>query len=150
MCEVAWNWVWSALDIVSIILTSWGWDKMADEIFKWIFLTENDWISYRIHHKMGPFGNKTVMIKTMDWHRPSIIRTSDGLVFWCIYTVSENENPYSGWCLSVVIISLSSNNIYFACECDYMCDATFVSVSVWGGGGGGGYDMWYDKSSLAV
>ena len=45
----------------------------ADEIFKWIFLNENVWISIKISLKFvprGPISNITALVQIMAWRRP--------------------------------------------------------------------------------
>ena len=53
-------------------LTYWGRDKMA-EIFKWVFLDENVWISNKISSKFvlwGPINNIPALVQIMAWRRP--------------------------------------------------------------------------------
>ena len=48
---------------------------LTDDIFKWIFLNENMWISIRISLKFvprGPINNIPVLAQIMAWHRPMI------------------------------------------------------------------------------
>ena len=59
------------------ILTHWGQDKMAaifpDDIFKWIFLNENVWISINISLNFvprGPINNIPTLVQVMAWRRP--------------------------------------------------------------------------------
>ena len=45
----------------------------ADDIFKWIFLNENIWISIKISLKFvskGPFNNNPALVQIMAWCRP--------------------------------------------------------------------------------
>ena len=45
----------------------------ADDIFKWIFLNENDWISLKISLQFvpkGPINNIPALVQTMAWRRP--------------------------------------------------------------------------------
>ena len=55
-------------------LTHWDRDKMdADDIFKWIFLNENVWISIKISLKFVPHGsiyNIPALVQMMAWRRP--------------------------------------------------------------------------------
>ena len=58
-------------------LTYWGRDKMArhfpDDIFKWIFLNENVWISINISLKFvrkGPINNIPTIVQVMAWRWP--------------------------------------------------------------------------------
>ena len=41
-----------------------------DDIFKWIFLNENVWMSIRISLKFVPINNIPALVRIMDWRRP--------------------------------------------------------------------------------
>ena len=60
-----------------LLLTHWGWDKLAalfaDDIFKCIFLDEYIWILTDISLKFVPWGlinNIPALVQIMAWHRP--------------------------------------------------------------------------------
>ena len=50
-----------------------NWRHFADDIFKWIFLNENVWISIEMSLKFvprGPINNIPALVQIMAWHRP--------------------------------------------------------------------------------
>ena len=67
---------WPPEDVV-VVLTHWGWDKMAamfaGDIFKCIFLNENVWILIKISLKFvheGPIDYIPLLDQIMAWRRP--------------------------------------------------------------------------------
>ena len=66
-----------------------------DDVFKYISLNENVWISIKISQKFVPKGsiyNIPSLIQIMARWQQAIIWTNDGLGLWCIYTsLSINE-----------------------------------------------------------
>ena len=61
--------LWTCL----FILTHWGRDKMADDIFKCLFLNKNVWISLKISLKFLPKvrnNNIPTLVQIMAWRRP--------------------------------------------------------------------------------
>ena len=69
--------MWSTLDIVKCWLNtlrpSQNGRLFPDEIFKWVFLNENIWISIKISPKFvpkGPISNIPVLVQIMAWRRP--------------------------------------------------------------------------------
>ena len=77
-----------------------------DNIFKWIFLNENVWISIEISLTFAPKYPITYYIppslRIMAWHWPgdnlAIIWNNDGIIYWRIYaSLGLNELKSSKW-----------------------------------------------------
>ena len=62
----------------------------ANDIFKWIFLNENVWISIKISMKFvpgGPNNNFPALVRIMAWRRPGDKPLSEPMiVYWRTYT----------------------------------------------------------------
>ena len=59
--------------VVLCLLTHWGWDKMAANTFKCIFLNENVWILIKISLKFVPkcpVNNIPALVQIVAWRRP--------------------------------------------------------------------------------
>ena len=82
------RYVWSVsvhISVVYIYLIHWGQicRHFTDDIFEYIFLNENIWISIEIWLKFVPkvsINNIPTLVQTMVWHRPgeAIFWTNNG------------------------------------------------------------------------
>ena len=66
------NRYWQLVTLYPMWLTHWG-RHLPDDIFKWIFLNENAWISINISLKFiprGPINNIPTLVQVMAWRRP--------------------------------------------------------------------------------
>ena len=79
MCSCLWDFSMSChmQNFVAFLLNSWrprqNGRHFADDIFKCIFLNENEWISLKISLKFvlkGPINNIPALVQIMAWRRP--------------------------------------------------------------------------------
>ena len=70
-----------------------------DDIFKWIFLNENGWMSINISLKFvprGPINNIPTLVQIMAWRRPGDKPLFEPMVYWRIYaSLGLNESKWS-------------------------------------------------------
>ena len=101
-----------------------------DDIFKWILLNENVWISIKISLKfvpMGPMNNITALVQIMVWCRLGDKPLSEPMMFNLLTHICVTQpqwNPNTG-----KIVSLYWNNGYNDCLSSYR-DSHFTDKMV--------------------
>ena len=64
---------WFSISLINKLRPRQNGRHFADDIFKYIFLNENAWITIKISLKFvpkGPINNILALIQIMAWHRP--------------------------------------------------------------------------------
>ena len=99
--------LWCPIHILNTLRPRQNSRHFPDDIFKWIFLNENVWISINISLKFvprGPINNIPTLVQVMAWHRPGDKPLSEPMMVrlpmhicvtrpqWVKEVVSDNRN----------------------------------------------------------
>ena len=84
-----------------------------DDIFKWIFLNENIWISINISLKFVPRGrihNNPTLVQIMAWRRPGDKPLSEPMVISLLTQWVNTRGPWWWICVSGIMVTIGPGN----------------------------------------